>query len=122
MPAVSQSVTEPGWQGYLDAQAGRFDEELMAFLRIPSVSTAPAHAADVRRAADWAAARLRGAGLEQVRVLETAGHPVVYADWLRAPGRPIVLLYGHVDVQPPDPLDRWTSPPFEPTVRDGRVY
>jgi acetylornithine deacetylase/succinyl-diaminopimelate desuccinylase-like protein len=91
------------------------------FLRIPSVSTDPAYAADVRRAAEWLADRLREAGMEHVEVAETGGHPIVYADWLHAEGAPTVLAYGHYDVQPTDPLDEWTSPPFEPVVVDGRV-
>lgn len=96
--------------------------ELIEFLRIPSVSTLPAHKADVQRAAEWVAAYLRRAGLDHVAVLPTTGHPLVVADWLHAPGQPTVLIYGHYDVQPADPLDAWHSPPFEPTVRDGNIY
>jgi len=91
------------------------------FLRVPSISTLPQHAPDVRRAAEWLAETLTGAGLEHVEVAETGGHPVVYADWLHAEGAPTVLIYGHYDVQPVDPLDLWTSPPFEPVVEDGRM-
>jgi acetylornithine deacetylase/succinyl-diaminopimelate desuccinylase-like protein len=96
--------------------------ELGAFLRIPSISTLPEHKPDVERAAAWVADYLRAAGLDAVRVIPTAGHPLVYGEWLRAPGRPTVLIYGHYDVQPADPLDEWRSPPFEPTVRDGNLY
>lgn len=107
---------------YLEARQGRALEELLDLLRIPSISALPEHAADVRRAAEWVAARMTGVGLEGVRVLPTAGHPVVYGEWLHAAGKPTVLLYGHFDVQPVDPLHLWTTPPFEPVVRDGRVY
>jgi len=106
----------------------RFVDELKALLRIPSVSTLPEHAGDVRRAAEFVAAELRRIGMEHVRLIETAtakhpgGHPLVYADWLHAAGAPTVLCYGHYDVQPPDPLDEWKSPPFEPEERDGNIY
>lgn len=112
----------PGWETYLDANQDRFLHELIDFLRIPSVSALPAHAADVRRAAEWVAARVAAAGLEHVQILPTGGHPVVYADWLHAPGKPTVLIYGHFDVQPVDPVSLWTHPPFEPHVEDGRIY
>jgi acetylornithine deacetylase/succinyl-diaminopimelate desuccinylase-like protein len=89
------------------------------FLRIPSISGIPAHADDCRRAATWLSKALRTAGIEHVEVAETSGHPVVYGDWLHAEGAPTILVYGHYDVQPVDPLDLWTSPPFEPEIRDG---
>lgn len=107
---------------YLETHSERHLEELRAFVGIPSVSTDPRHAADVRRAAEWVAARLGAAGLTDARVHETPGHPVVTASWMNAPGAPTVLVYGHYDVQPPDPLDRWNSPPFEPTERGGKLY
>lgn len=107
---------------YLSARRSTSVDELLAFLRIPSISPLPEHEDDVRRAAGWAAERLRGAGLEHVEILPTGGHPVVYGDWLHALGRPTVLIYGHFDVQPPDPLELWSSPPFAPQVRGGRVY
>jgi len=100
----------------------RFLEELKSFLRIPSVSTLPEHRGDIDRAAGFVAESLRVAGLENVEVIPTAKHPLVYADWLHAPGKPTVLCYGHYDVQPPDPLDQWVSPPFEPTIRGGNIY
>jgi acetylornithine deacetylase/succinyl-diaminopimelate desuccinylase-like protein len=100
----------------------RFLEELKALLRIPSVSTDPAHNEDTRRAAEVLSIELKRIGMENVRLIETTGHPLVYADWLHAPDKPTVLCYGHYDVQPPDPLDEWLSPPFEPTVRDGNLY
>lgn len=97
-------------------------DRLVEFLRIPSVSTVPERAGDVRHAADWVAARMRSAGLDGVRVDDTPGHPVVYGEWLGAPEAPTVLVYGHYDVQPVDPVALWTSPPFEPTLRDGYLY
>jgi len=90
-------------------------------LRIPSISTDPANAADCQRAADWLVDRLRSAGLEHAEASPTGGHPIVYADWLAAAGAPTVVIYGHYDVQPTDPLDAWTSPPFEPAVVGRRV-
>jgi acetylornithine deacetylase/succinyl-diaminopimelate desuccinylase-like protein len=96
--------------------------DLIEFLRIPSISASPAHTADVRRAAVFVHDWLVGAGLKNARVIQGSGHPLVYADWLEAPGKPTLLLYGHYDVQPPDPLDEWTSPPFEPVVRNGNLY
>jgi acetylornithine deacetylase/succinyl-diaminopimelate desuccinylase-like protein len=100
----------------------RFLSELKEFIRIPSVSTLPAHRPDIDRAAAFVADKLRGAGMENVEVVPTAGHPLVYADWLHAPGKPTVLCYGHYDVQPAEPLDLWISPPFEPTERNGNLY
>jgi acetylornithine deacetylase/succinyl-diaminopimelate desuccinylase-like protein len=114
---------------YAQKSGGRFVEELKELLRIPSVSTDPEHAKDVRRAAEFVADGLRKAGMENVRLIETTsakhknGHPLVYADWLKAGAdRPTVLCYGHYDVQPPDPLEEWKSPPFEPTERNGNLY
>jgi acetylornithine deacetylase/succinyl-diaminopimelate desuccinylase-like protein len=104
------------------SQQPRFLEELKSLLRIPSVSTLPEHKGDVRRAAESLAAELKRIGLENVRVIETAGHPLVYGDWLHAAGKPTCLAYGHYDVQPPDPLDEWLTPPFEPTERNGNLY
>src|SRR5205085_2271130 len=106
---------------YLDEHRERHLDELKEFLRIPSASSLPEHRADVRRAAEWVAGQLRGIGVPTVEIVETAGHPVVYGEWPVA-GKPTALVYGHYDVQPPDPLDLWQSPPFEPTVRDGRLY
>lgn len=107
---------------YIGGNEARFLEELNAFLRIPSISTSPEHAADVRRAAGYVAARLTEAGLENVAVIPTEKHPLVYGEWLGAPGKPTVLCYGHYDVQPPDPLELWDSPPFEPTIRGGNLH
>ena len=100
----------------------RWLNELSEFLRIPSISTLPAHDADCRRAAEWVARDLRRLGCREVEFLGSDSHPVVWGVGPEVPGAPTLLLYGHYDVQPPDPLSEWTSPPFEPTVRDGRVY
>ena len=97
-------------------------DSLRDFVAIPSVSTDPAYAADMRRGADFLAAHMRACGLENIGVRPTAGHPVVTADWLHAPGQPTILVYGHYDVQPPEPLAKWQTPPFEPTLRNGRLY
>jgi acetylornithine deacetylase/succinyl-diaminopimelate desuccinylase-like protein len=107
---------------YARQNQSRFLEELKSLLRIPSISTLPEHKADVRHAAEALAAELKRIGMENVKLIETTGHPLVYADWLRAAGKPTALLYGHYDVQPPDPLDEWLSPPFEPTERNGNLY
>lgn len=96
--------------------------ELAEFLRIPSISTLSAHRSDMERAADWVAHQLRAIGMANVRIAPTAGNPVVLGEWLEAPHAPTILVYGHYDVQPPDPLSKWDSPPFEPTYRDGRIY
>src|SRR5271154_5985941 len=100
----------------------RFVDELKALLRIPSVSTLPEHNGDVRRVAEALVAELKRIGMENVRLIEGSGHPLVYADWLHAAAKPTCLCYGHYDVQPPDPLDEWLSPPFEPTERNGNIY
>jgi len=107
---------------FIHTSRDRYIEELKQFLAIPSISAMPEHRDDVRRCAEWAAAEAGRIGLENVRVVETAGHPLVYADWLHAEGAPTVLFYGHYDVQPVDPIDLWQSPPFEATVRDGEIY
>src|ERR1700742_2793150 len=104
------------------AQYPRFLDELKDLLRIPSVSTLPEHKGDVHRAAEALAAELKRIGMEHVHLVDGSGHPLVYADWLHAAGKPTCLCYGHYDVQPPDPLDEWWSPPFEPTERNGNVY
>ncbi len=100
----------------------RFLSELKDLLRIPSISTLPEHKDDCRRAAGTLAAELNRIGIENVRIIETKGHPLVYGDWLHAASKPTVLCYGHYDVQPTDPLDEWLSPPFEPAERNGNLY
>ncbi len=110
------------WQTYLENNQPDFTARLLDFLRIPSISSLPEHANDVRAAGAWVAEQLRSAGMEHVDVIETGGHPVVYADWLHAPGKPTVMIYGHFDTQPVDPLELWDSPPFEPVIKGDRVY
>jgi len=100
----------------------RFLDELKSLLRIPSISTLPEHKGDCRRAAEFVAAELGRFGMENVRLIEGEGHPLVYADWLHGAAKPTVLIYGHYDVQPADPLDEWHTPPFEPTERNGNIY
>jgi acetylornithine deacetylase/succinyl-diaminopimelate desuccinylase-like protein len=108
-------------ESYLEESKARRLEKYEALLRIPSISGLPAHAADCRAAAQFVADDLSAAGMEHVEVCETGGHPVVYADWLHAEGKPTLLVYAHYDVQPPDPLELWEAAPFEPTVREGRM-
>ena len=107
---------------HIDENVDTAIEELKEFLRIPSVSARSEHNGDVRRAAEWVRDAAIAAGLENATIMETAGHPVVYADWTHAHDAPTVLIYGHYDVQPAEPLELWTSPPFEPDVRDGDIY
>lgn len=107
---------------YFTRNRERHLAELAEFLRIPSVSTLPQHKPDMLRAADWLAGQLRAVGARQVEIIGTKGHPVVYGEWLEAPGAPTILIYGHYDVQPPDPLEKWESPPFEPSFRENRLY
>jgi acetylornithine deacetylase/succinyl-diaminopimelate desuccinylase-like protein len=111
---------------YASQNYTRFLDELKALLRIPSISTLPEHKSDCRKAAETLLAELKRVGMEHARLIEGdakgEGHPLVYADWLHAPGKPTVLIYGHYDVQPPDPLDEWLTPPFEPTERNGNLY
>ena len=100
----------------------RFLNELKDLLRIPSVSTLEEHKPDIRKAADFVAGELRRIGMENVEIIPTKGHPLIYADWLHASGKPTALCYAHYDVQPAEPLDEWISPPFEPTERNGNLY
>src|SRR5262249_46759826 len=106
---------------YLTGNSSRFLEELKAFLRIPSISADSRHKDDVRQAARFVVSQMQGAGLT-AELVETAGHPICYGHSLHAAGAPTVLVYGHYDVQPPDPLDQWVTPPFEPTIRDGCLF
>ena len=107
---------------YAARESPRFLEELFDFLRIPSVSAKSEHDADTRHAAEWLADQLRRAGLA-VEILQTPRHPVVLGEWRNAgPDAPTVLVYGHYDVQPPEPMEEWTSPPFEPQIREGKVF
>ena len=107
---------------YARSNQARFLNELKDLLRIPSISTLTEHKGDVQKAAEYVAADLRRIGMENVQVIPTKGHPLVYADWLHASGKPTVLMYAHYDVQPPDPLNEWITPPFEPTERNNNLY
>ncbi|MYL54300.1 dipeptidase [Pontibacillus yanchengensis] len=103
-------------------QKDRYIEELKDFLKIPSISALSEHKQDVLSAAKWLEGSLQNIGMENIEIMETEGHPVVYADWLHAEGKPTVLIYGHYDVQPADPLDLWETPPFEPVIRDEKLF
>ena len=107
---------------FINVNRDRYLDELKQFLAIPSISALPEHAGDVRRCAEWCGDEMRRIGLQNVRLIDTPGNPVVYGDWLGAPGAPTILFYGHYDVQPVDPVDLWESPPFEATIRDGEIY
>ena len=110
------------WESYLNEHKDRFMKELQEFLRIQSISSLPDYKQYVLDAAEWVAKRMKSAGIESVRILPTGGHPVVYGDWLHAPGKPTVLIYGHFDTQPVDPIEQWDNPPFEPVIKDGKIY
>jgi acetylornithine deacetylase/succinyl-diaminopimelate desuccinylase-like protein len=107
---------------YIEANRDRYLTELKEFLAIPSVSSQTDHTADMRRCAEWIAQELQKIGMQHIQIMNTPGHPVVFGEWLGAHGRPTVLLYGHYDVQPVDPVDLWTTPPFVATIRDGNLY
>ncbi|MFY9585699.1 MAG: dipeptidase [Candidatus Acidiferrales bacterium] len=107
---------------YIESHRDAHLKELFEFLRIPSISTQSEHKQDIERAAKWVAEKLRGSGMEKVEIVPTPMHPLVYGESLDVPGKPTVLFYGHYDVQPAEPLDLWTSPAFEPTVRGGNLY
>ena len=107
---------------YLEQHRDRFVDDLNACLRIPSISAKSEHRDDCRRCAEFLAGELRKLGMTRAESVRTPGHPVVYAEWLGAPGKPTALLYGHYDVQPPEPLDLWRTPPFEPVVQDGKLF
>ncbi len=109
-------------KSYIDSNKQRFLDELFDLLRIPSVSADSKHKGDVRKAAEFLAERFKETGVDAVEICETKGHPIVYAEKIIDPSKPTVLVYGHYDVQPPDPLDLWTSPPFEPVIKDEKIY
>ena len=109
-------------KSYIESNQDRFLSELFELLRIPSVSADSRHKADVRKTAELVKARLTEAGADQVRLVETKGHPIVFGEKVVDRSKPTVLVYGHYDVQPPDPLDLWITPPFEPTIRNGKIY
>jgi acetylornithine deacetylase/succinyl-diaminopimelate desuccinylase-like protein len=107
---------------FINTNRDRYVEELKAYLAIPSISALPEHRDDVRRCAEWTREEMARVGLQNTRLYETRGFPIVYGEWLGAEGAPTILFYGHYDVQPVDPVDLWESPPFEATVRDGELY
>jgi acetylornithine deacetylase/succinyl-diaminopimelate desuccinylase-like protein len=107
---------------HVSSHQDQYLDQLKELLSIPSVSTDPDRVGDVRRAAQWVEGRLKAVGCTKVKLHDTGGHPIVYGEWLGAPGKPTVLVYGHYDVQPVDPVELWNTPPFTPTVRDGRIY
>jgi acetylornithine deacetylase/succinyl-diaminopimelate desuccinylase-like protein len=107
---------------FINVHRDNYLEELKALLAIPSISALAEHAADVKRCADWCADEMRRIGMQNVKLIPTPGNPVVYGDWLGAPGAPTMLFYGHYDVQPVDPLNLWETPPFQATIRDGEIY
>jgi acetylornithine deacetylase/succinyl-diaminopimelate desuccinylase-like protein len=113
MPSVAE---------YVERRWGTFLEELTQLLRFSSISTDPSHADDVRRCAEWLSEHVQQLNPSRVEVFPTAGHPLLYAEWRAAPESPMVLIYGHYDVQPPDPLPLWKTPPFEPRIEEGRIY
>ena len=110
------------WMNFLSAHRQQYLDELCEFVRIPSISSLPAHAGAVGEAADWVAKRLRSAGIDSARVLSTGGHPVVYGEHLHAPNCPTILIYGHFDTQPVDPVEAWEQPPFEPLIKNNCIY
>ncbi len=112
----------PAWERYLTDHQQRFIDELTQFLTIPSISSQSENMGDVREAGLWLIRRLKKAGLENIEMIETGQHPLVYADWLHAKNQPTILIYGHFDVQPVDPIELWDHPPFEPTIKDDRIY
>jgi acetylornithine deacetylase/succinyl-diaminopimelate desuccinylase-like protein len=109
-------------KSYIESNKDKMLNELLDFLRIPSVSADPKHKGDVRKAAEWVRDQMQSSGLDAVEIFETAGHPMVYGEKILDPSKPTVLVYGHYDVQPPDPLNLWHSPPFEPVIKDEKIY
>lgn len=107
---------------FVERNKDRYLSELKELIAIPSVSTKPENKRDIERCSQWVADQLKSIGMSSVQIFQTPGHPIVYADWLGAPGKPTVLFYGHYDVQPVDPVNLWTSPPFDATIRDGNLY
>ena len=107
---------------FIDKNKDSFLAGLKELVRIESVSTQPAYQKDILKCAELEVLKFKQIGLENARLLETKGNPLVYGDWLHAAGKPTLLIYGHYDVQPPDPMDQWKTPPFEPTVRNGNLY
>jgi len=107
---------------FINSNKKRYLEELKDYLRIPSISTLKGSKKDVEKCSKFVADKLSKAGMTKVKIYPTEGHPLVYGEWMGAPGKPTVLIYGHYDVQPVDPLDEWTSPPFEPVIKQGKIW
>ena len=107
---------------YINKNKKRYLDELLDFLRTPSISADPKYAKDVKKAAEWLKKKMSDAGLEKTKLYPTAGHPIVYGEKIIDPKLPTVLVYGHYDVQPPDPLELWDSPPFEPVVKKTKLH
>lgn len=107
---------------YINENRDAFIQELKDFLKIPSISTLSENKKDINDCADFVMEKLKQAGMSRVEIFQSEGHPIVYGEWLGAPGKPTVLVYGHYDVQPVDPIDLWNTPPFEPTIKDGKIY
>src|SRR5262245_22281962 len=121
-PEAPPSQSDSRLSAYLARHRDRFVKELQEFVRIPSVSSAPRHAPNVQRCATWLAGQLKRVGLEKVRIIPTRRHPIVYGKWFKAPQKPVVLIYGHYDVQPAEPERDWKSPPFAAVIRNGFLY
>jgi len=107
---------------YIDKNKNNYINELKEFLKIPSISTDPAHKKDIKKCAHFVKTKLQDAGLNNVKVIKTEGHPLIYGEWLKAKGKPTVLIYGHYDVQPVDPIELWDTPPFEPTIKSNKIF
>ena len=107
---------------YIQSNRESYIEELKEFLRIPSISTLPENSDDIKKCAEFVADKLKNAGMSRVEIFKTEGHPLVYGEWLGAPGKPTVLIYGHYDVQPVDPIELWENPPFEPVIKDDKIF
>ncbi len=107
---------------YIENNFNNYIDELKEFLKIPSISTYPENSNDIKFCAEFVANKLKDAGMNKVEIFPTEGHPLIYAEWLGAPGKPTILIYGHYDVQPPDPIELWETPPFEPTIKDGKIF
>lgn len=107
---------------YVESNYDSFVEELKDLLRIQSISTLPEHKDDMQKAAEFVVQKIKDAGIDNIKIYQTEGHPIVYAEWLGAPGKPTVLIYGHYDVQPADPIELWNTSPFEPVVKDGKIF
>ena len=107
---------------YIQNNKEKFIDELKDFLKIQSISTLPEHKEAINTAAEFVARKLKAAGISRVNIFKTEGHPIVYGEWLGAPGKPTVLIYGHYDVQPVDPIELWDHPPFDPIVKNGKIF